>query len=213
MKTFFFIIIVVAVLGLASQIMLPFHGATDDADLVVSKKAPASVKTKPSTKATVLSSAPGLVSDPDEISKKLKAQAMSLSPTEIDSYKSLAADEGANADKRALALELLSQNETEQAVEALKELASQPLPKNKTDRLLDQERVFRAWAIEGLLQNPSIQLSKSALQFVVSKSEDSFISQRAEQALYWMSQGHDPAALEKVDIQAYRKLLSPKSHL
>jgi hypothetical protein len=149
--------------------------------------------------------------DPKATEKRLEEDARELTPEEIRWLESQAADRKNDPDARFFAAYLMGLSHEEAAVDALGRIALSPVPKSKNERLVEQERAFRASAVEGISHSCKdfpVPV-KDALLEVVSKQTDEFLRDRANRGLYACQTGkpieeQDKEALEKLRKKAGR---------
>lgn len=142
--------------------------------------------------------------DPRATQKRLEASARELTPEEITWLAGQAMDIKNDADARFFAAFLLGLSRKEAAVKALGAIAVSPVPASKNERWVEQERAFRASAIEGFCRackDFPVLVKDTALD-VVSRQGDEFLGDRAHRCLYSCQTGksiesQDKEALEK----------------
>jgi hypothetical protein len=143
--------------------------------------------------------------DPKATQKRLEEDARELQPAEIRWLEGQGADLKNDADARFFAVYLLGLSHQQEAVGALGRLALSTIPKSKNDRLVEQERAFRASAVEGLshLCGDFAQDVKDHLLNIVSLQRDEFLRDRANRGLYTCQYGKP---MEDQDREALEKL-------
>ena len=89
-------------------------------------------------------------SDPKGTEKRLEESARELTDEELRWLESQAVDIRNDADARFFAAYLMGLSHRQASVVALGRIALLPLPASKNPRIIEQERAFRASAVEGL---------------------------------------------------------------
>ncbi len=147
--------------------------------------------------------------DPKATQTRLEQDARELNPEEIGWLFAQAEDAKNDADARFFAAYLLGLSHKDASVGALERLALLPLPVSKHERYVEQERVFRASAVEGLSHNCKDFPGpvKDALLNIVSNQTDEFLRDRAHRGLYTCETGKP---IEEQDKEALEKLRSKK---
>lgn len=154
----------------------------------------------------------GEVDDHPELTElKLKDYAYALTKEECGELAAMVLDQKTQADQRLLAAYLLSEVQGEQAIPALSKIALSKIPATPNERANDEERSFRALAVEGLGKIISSKDAEKVLREVASPSAqpDAFLNDRAERALYGIQKGssHEP---EIQDKEALEKIMKGK---
>jgi hypothetical protein len=146
-------------------------------------------------------------SDPKGTEKRLEESARELTDEELRWLESQAVDIRNDADARFFAAYLMGLSHRQASVVALGRIALLPLPASKNPRIIEQERAFRASAVEGLsLSCKSFPNAvKDALLDIVSRQTDEFLRDRANRGLYACQTGK---SIEAQDLEALKRLQS-----
>lgn len=142
--------------------------------------------------------------DPTLTEERLRAVASELSAEEINWLKLRALSAKENADARFFAAYLLALSQKDEALPALKEIASTPLPNSKNQGEVELGRQIRAQTIEGISQLKSKAEARDALLDIEQAQTDEFLRDRAHRALYALSSGKP---VEQQDKEGMGKLL------
>lgn len=121
------------------------------------------------------------VSRPETATLENSAEVLTAaSQTELEA---VALNVDMQGDKRAEAIEKLSQSPDDHSLQTLTKLAARTLPKSGGGLFVAQERVFAAMAIEGILNHPSKDQQLKSLQAILKSQSDQFIVTRANMAM------------------------------
>lgn len=150
-----------------------------------------------------------LDSDPDKTQRELEVFADQLSSTELHLLKDKVINTKEDGDTRSLAVYLLSLSQSEKVLELLKEIALNPLPDTKNDRLITFEETLRASTIDGLVRHPNKNLSVTILDEISKKSQSRLIADRSRRG--FESRTRNLATPEEQEQAALQKLLGEKS--
>jgi hypothetical protein len=144
--------------------------------------------------------------DPSATQKRLEESARELSPEEIRWLETQATDRKNDADARFFAAYMMGLSHKVEAVEGLGRLAVSPIPATKVDRLAEQERVFRANAIEGMsLACKDFPITvKDGLTDVIARQPDESLRDRANRGLYACQFGKTIEQQDKEALRAVR---------
>jgi hypothetical protein len=147
--------------------------------------------------------------DPKGTQKRLEESARELSPEEIRWLETQAGDRKNDADARFFAAYMMGLSHKVEAVEGLGRIAVSPIPPTKVDRLAEQERVFRASAIEGMsLACKEFPVAvKDGLTDVIARQQDESLRDRANRGLYACQFGK---SIESQDKEALQKVRSAR---
>lgn len=140
--------------------------------------------------------------NPEATEHRLNQIAKNLRSDEIKSLAEVAKTPSNNGDLRAIAVDLLARNESEDALEPLEEIIFSHWEESRDVRLNELERVLRARAVEGLQINSSLD-ANAVLAKGSEHLEDEFLRDRSRRALLHRqgkvpkAEDQDQAALEK----------------
>ena len=138
---------------------------------------------------------------------ELKKLSHRMQKSDIRKIADIAADTKVNGDERALAVELLSRNQTPEALKELEKFVIEHESKNSLNggRASEFETILRAQAIEGISIYPEKHTADEILKNVDSKISESFLKDRIARGRANLA-GHAPS-LEEQDDAALRKLV------
>lgn len=142
--------------------------------------------------------------DPKLTQQRLSAMAAELSAEEIDWLARRALDTRSEGDARFFAAYLLALAPAELSVAALRAIALSPVPEHKNTGLVEQERLIRAQAVEGLSRARGVAAARDALLDVVEQQPDDFLRDRSHRGLHAWQTGKP---VEEQDHKALGKLL------
>lgn len=145
--------------------------------------------------------------DPASVELELKTLSKQMLPKDIKHMREIAEDTKNSGDDRALAIELLSRNQT---ADALDELAGFIARHEKSagqnwNRAREFETILRAQAIEGIGIYPEHATAESVLQKIDEKISESFLKDRIARTRASLK-GIAPTP-DQQDEQALRKLV------
>lgn len=143
--------------------------------------------------------------DPALTEKRLRAAAKELNPDEVAWLGDQALDPENSMDARFFATYLAALGSSEAGVATLRRIALSPVPPSKNERRVEEERVLRMQAVEGLGRSCALTSAKDSLLDVVSAA-DEIVRDRAHRALYACQTGKriedaDKAAIQKLQQQ------------
>ena len=145
-----------------------------------------------------------LSENPEESENKIQFLAQQMNSKDIKKLSKIMADSNINGDQRALAVEVLSRNQTVDSLVQLEEFIQKHQTNSKWSRENEFESVLRAQAIEGIASYPQKDLAISALQNLDSKVEESFLKDRIKRSVAGLkseaptSDKQDEAALKQL---------------
>lgn len=141
--------------------------------------------------------------NPDQIENRLQGLARQMEPAHRLYLKSILIDTNMNGDDRAMAIELLSRNQTRESAEILKNytIADADVTKTQTE----QEMVHKAQAIEGLAVYQDRNVALAYLDEVTKKTNYQFLQDRARRAE--ASLKNEGPAIETQDLDALNKII------
>jgi hypothetical protein len=145
--------------------------------------------------------------DPKLTEERLRNVAAELSAEEINWLKIQALSAKEAADARFFAAYLLALSNKDDALPALKEIASTPLPLGKDQGEIDLGRQIRAQTIEGISKFAHKSEARDALLDIEQAQKDEFLRDRAHRGLYALATGK---SVEDQDKEAMGKLLYKK---
>jgi hypothetical protein len=132
--------------------------------------------------------------NPAATEHRLNELAKNLKPHEIRALGKVVKTPSSDGDLRAVAVDLLARNKSEENQKTLEEIIYSKWPENQDPRLDDFERALRARAVEGVG-------SKTSLANACSKLEDKFLMDRACRAY------NGEKSLAEQDQEALGKIL------
>lgn len=143
--------------------------------------------------------------DPALTEQRLTLAARDLSPAEVEWLGTQALNLTVEMDARFFATYFLALGQSPAALATLKGIALSPIPRLKNERRVEEERVLRMQAVEGMSRNCAQRDAKAELLDVVG-AEDEAVRDRAHRALYACQTGKkiedgDKAALEKLQAK------------
>lgn len=140
----------------------------------------------------------GQIQDPAIAQKNMEDLAAQVKVEDVEELRNKSMDPSINTDERSLAVQVLALSELPEAQVALKDVASSAPPDHREERKNLEEGVLRAQAVEGLK-------SAESLTEVITKTELSFVADRAQRALNHLAKG-SPTPQEQ-DEKALKKVL------
>ncbi len=147
--------------------------------------------------------------NPEEIEKKLKEKALTLSIRDLEKLTNISLDFQKPGDERALAAYLISFQMDKAAVPFLEQIALTPISNQQTLPAQEFEMVVRAIAIEGLGRNLDSSSAQKSLRKVIQATDNSFLSDRAHREMQAADKKVAPS--EAQDLAALKKLLNRSS--
>jgi predicted DNA-binding protein len=121
--------------------------------------------------------------DPDQIENRLQSLARQMVNQDKIFLKEIIESQKINSDERALAIELLSRNQTPESAEILKNYTTSKTSDAPTRAGHDdKERIFKAQAIDGLAAYQDRELALKYLDEVSNNTQDQFLKDRVRQA-------------------------------
>ncbi len=142
-------------------------------------------------------------SDTEAVENRLQAIARQMEPAHRDYLKLVLMNEKSNGDERAMAIELLTRNQTAEAAEILKNYT---LSDSTTGNLKSGEDiVFKAQAIEGLAGYQDRNLAISYLNEISRKTNYSFLQDRVRRAQSALK--NEGPTIETQDLEALKKIV------
>lgn len=141
--------------------------------------------------------------NPDQIENRLQGLSRQMEPEHKIYLKTVLNNQNANGDDRAMAIELLTRNQTAESVEILKNYAA-----NESTNLgarAEQELVFKAQAIEGLAAYQDHPVAISYLDEIRKKTSYPFLQDRARRAEAVLK--NEGPAIETQDLDALKKII------
>ena len=145
---------------------------------------------------------------PEEVDKRLKQLAFEMRPQDVEGMYEIISNENANGDERALAVELLSiKNDTNSLIALQNFVASKKtINGTKWDVKKEIETVLRAQAVESIATYPEKEIALSTLNYLQSKVDDKFLSERIGRASSGILTGNSKANQQQ-DDEALKKLV------
>lgn len=141
--------------------------------------------------------------DTEAVENRLQAFARQMEPDHRNYLKTILMSEKSNGDERALAIELLTRNQTPEAAEILKNYS---LSDSTTGNLKSGEDIiFKAQAIEGLAGYQDRNLAISYLNEISRKTNYSFLQDRVRRAQ--ASLKNEGPTIETQDLEALKKIV------
>jgi len=140
--------------------------------------------------------------DPKLTEKRLSAAALDLSAEEISWLGSQSLDATLDMDARFFATYLVGLSPSEASLATLKKIATSAVPQLKNERRMQEERVLRMQAVEGISHKCPLPSAKDELLEIVSV-QDPGVRDRAHRALYAC---HTGKKIEDGDTEALQKL-------
>jgi hypothetical protein len=141
--------------------------------------------------------------DTEAVENRLQAVARQMEPEHRNYLKMILNSEKSNGDERAMAIELLTRNQTPEAAEILKNYS---LSDSTTGNLKSGEDIiFKAQAIEGLAGYQDRELAISYLNEIGQKTNYSFLQDRVRRAQSALK--NEGPAIETQDLEALRKIV------
>lgn len=144
--------------------------------------------------------------NPDEVQSRLKKLSLGMNAKDVQDLYEIISSEKNNGDQRALAVELLSLKNDTASLIALQNFVASNTSTNgvKWDRKKELETVLRAQAVESIAAFPQKEIAISTLDFLQSKVDQKFLSDRISRAAAGLTnkalnlQQQDDAALKKL---------------
>ena len=145
--------------------------------------------------------------DPATTELELKTLSKQMQPSDIKRMRQIAEDIKVNGDDRALAVELLARNQTQESLNELAEFVTNQEKNTNVNwsRSQEFETVLRAQAIEGIGIYPERSTADSVLQKMDQRISESFLRDRIARTRAHLV-GHTVSP-EEQDEQALRKLV------
>lgn len=146
--------------------------------------------------------------EPNAVENRMQSIARQMEPEHIQYLEQVLLDRKQGGDERAMAVELLSRNQSEQAENILKNFILQDqgaVVNNKGQRQQEQEIIFKAQAIEGIAGREDKSLARKHLDEIANKSSQSFLVDRAKRAKAQID--GQLRSLDSQDNEALKKLI------
>lgn len=145
---------------------------------------------------------------PEEAEKRLRQLATEMRPQDVEGMYEIISDENANGDQRALAVELLSMKNDTNSLIALQNFVANKKTINGTkwDVKKELETVLRAQAVESIATYPQKEIALSTLNYLQSKVDDKFLSERIGRATSGILTGNNKSSQQQ-DDEALKKLV------
>lgn len=145
---------------------------------------------------------------PEEVEKRLRQLASEMRPQDVEGMYEIISDENANGDQRALAVELLSMKNDTNSLIALQNFVANKKTINGTkwDVKKELETVLRAQAVESIATYPQKEIALSTLNYLQSKVDDKFLSERIGRASSGILTGNNKSSQQQ-DDEALKKLV------
>lgn len=145
---------------------------------------------------------------PEEAEKRLRQLANEMRPQDVEGMYEIISDENANGDQRALAVELLSMKNDTNSLIALQNFVANKKTINGTkwDAKKELETVLRAQAVEGIAVYPQKEIALSTLNYLQSRVDDKFLSERIGRASSGILTGNNKSSQQQ-DDEALKKLV------
>lgn len=121
--------------------------------------------------------------NPEETKIRLAQRAAGLKRLELRYLKIVALDRSRNSDERFLSIYILGLSEDEKTLDLLREISLTQIPGTATDRQHSDEVVFRAHALEALVQKLDSEQARSFLREILARSGDPVLARHAQ---YWL---------------------------
>lgn len=118
--------------------------------------------------------------DAEKIENRIQGLARQMEPEHRDYLKFVINTENLSADDRAMAIELLSRNQSEESAKILKDFALAKAPRSQA--AAERAVIFKAKAIEGLEVYQDRRVAIGYLDEISRGAEHSFIKDRARRA-------------------------------
>jgi len=142
--------------------------------------------------------------DAGAVENRLQSIARQLEPEHIQYLSQVLIDHDGAGDEQAMAVELLSRNQTPQAEALLKDFVIADLNAQEP-RHLEQKVIFKAQAIEGIAGMEDKISARKHLDEIIQKSLHSFLIDRAQRAKAQLD--GQLRSLESQDNEALKKLI------
>lgn len=145
---------------------------------------------------------------PEEADKRLRQLASEMRPQDVEGMYEIISDENVNGDQRALAVELLSIKNDTNSLIALQNFVANKKTINGTkwDAKKELETVLRAQAVEGIAVYPEKEIALSTLNYLQSRVDDKFLSERIGRASSSILTGSTKSSQQQ-DEEALKKLV------
>lgn len=145
---------------------------------------------------------------PEEADKRLRQLASEMRPQDVEGVYEIISDENANGDQRALAVELLSMKNDTNSLIALQNFVANKKTINGTkwDAKKELETILRAQAVEGIAVYPEKEIALSTLNYLQSRVDDKFLSERIGRASSSILTGSAKSSQQQ-DEEALKKLV------
>jgi hypothetical protein len=145
---------------------------------------------------------------PEEAEKRLRQLANEMRPQDVEGMYEIISDENASGDQRALAVELLSMKNDTNSLIALQNFVANKKTINGTkwDAKKELETVLRAQAVEGIAVYPQKEIALSTLNYLQSRVDDKFLSERIGRASSGILTGNNKSSQQQ-DDEALKKLV------
>jgi hypothetical protein len=121
--------------------------------------------------------------NPEETKDRLAQKALSIKRLELRTLKLIALDRSKISDERFLSIYILGLSNDEKALDLLREISLTQLPGTGSDRQHSDEVVFRAHALEALVQKLDSEHARSFLREMLARSSDPVLARHAQ---YWL---------------------------
>lgn len=153
----------------------------------------------------------GIDPDPARTQDRLSLWASELTKEDLQGLGKLALNAEVEADERALCVELLGLNRSDDALEALEQVVAAPVPQGGPERSVEFEVALRALSIEFMGRAGSTEARKRALAQVSKSQENAFLNDRIQRTLQHLRSPDTIASPDEQDRQALSQLLERSS--
>lgn len=141
--------------------------------------------------------------DTEAVENRLQAIARQMEPAHREYLKLVLLSEKSSGDERAMAIELLTRNQTQEAAEILKNYTISDSSNGNLKS--DEDIVFKAQAIEGLAGYQDRNLAISYLNEISRKTNYSFLQDRVRRAQAALK--NEGPTIETQDLEALKKIV------
>ena len=147
-----------------------------------------------------------LQDDPEKVEQRMKILAESMTDDDVRQLSEVLTNKKNNGDKRAMAVEILSRNQSNESLKQLENfIRKNESPAEKWSREREFESVLKAQAVEGIAAFPQKDVAISSLTALDQKIEESFLKDRIKRSV--ASLKNQAPLPEKQDNDALEKLV------
>lgn len=147
--------------------------------------------------------------DPIAVEKRIQNLASNLGPEQISYLSELVKDQNAQGDERGMAIELLSQSDSEVAHNKLKDFVKNYTSEKNVDHHGQQELPYRLQALEGVSKFSKTSQAIDSLKEIKSSTQNKVILDLANRSLQYLE--HGGPSVQQQEEAALKKMLEKET--